>query len=261
MTPEAVNVIVATLRRAGCVFAEDEAALLIKAAKDAADLDAMVTRRVTGFPLEQVIGYAEFHGLRILLEPGVFVPRHRTEFLVQQAIELTGPGDTVVDLCCGAGAIGAALLVAIEGITLSAADVDPTAVRCARRNLATSAAHVYEGDLFDALPASLMGAVDVLVANAPYVPTDGIPLLPPEARDYEPHVALDGGGDGLDVHRRIAEAAPRWLSPGGHLLIETTEPQAERMVDIFSAAGLVPRIVSSDEWSASVVIGRLAGQG
>ncbi|MDQ1715432.1 MAG: release factor glutamine methyltransferase, partial [Frankiaceae bacterium] len=170
MTPQAVDVIVATLRRAGCVFAEEEAALLIKAAQDAADLDGMVTRRVTGLPLEQVIGYAEFHGLRILLEPGVFVPRHRTEFLVQQAIELTGPGDNVVDLCCGAGAIGAALLAAVEGITLFAADVDPTAVRCARRNLTTPAAHVYEGDLFDALPTSLVGAVDVLVANAPYVP-------------------------------------------------------------------------------------------
>ena len=251
-----VSVIVARLRRAGCVFAEDEAALLITAARDGADLEEMLTRRVAGLPLEQVIGYAEFCGLRIALEPGVFVPRHRTEFLVQQAIRLAKPGDMVVDLCCGAGAIGAGLLASVDGITLHAADVDPTAVRCARRNLTSPAAHVSEGDLFDALPASLMGTVNVLVANAPYVPTDQIPLLPPEAREYEPLGALDGGRDGLDVHRRISAAAPRWLSPGGHLLTETTERQAALMVGIMRSDGLVSRVVRSDEWSATVVIGR-----
>ncbi|PZA19946.1 putative protein N(5)-glutamine methyltransferase, partial [Modestobacter versicolor] len=101
--------VVTRLRAAGCVFAEDEAALLLAAGADGGDLDALVTRRVEGEPLEQVLGWAEFCGIRFAVEPGVFVPRQRTRLLVREAVALTSPGDVVVDLCCGTGAVGVAV--------------------------------------------------------------------------------------------------------------------------------------------------------
>src|SRR6185437_10871099 len=187
------SVIVARLRAAGCVFAEDEARLLMSAARTPAELDTMVGQRAAGLPLEQVLGWAEFCGLRITVAPGVFVPRRRTEFLVRQAAALARPGAVIVDLCCGAGAIGAALAAAVAGAEVHAADVDPAAVRCARQNL--PAGHVYQGDLYGPLPAGLRGRVQVLAANVPYVPTGEIRYLPPEARVHEPPAALDGGQD------------------------------------------------------------------
>jgi release factor glutamine methyltransferase len=245
--------IVTRLRAAGCVFAEDEAELLLAAARTPDELAAMVERRVAGLPLEHVVGWAEFRGLRIAVDPGVFVPRRRTEFLVEQAAALTPAGAVVVDLCCGSGALGAALAAAGERIELHAADIDPAAVRCARRNLGGAA--VYEGDLYEPLPAVLRGRVDVLLANVPYVPTDDVGLLPPEARIHEARVALDGGTDGLDVLRRVTAAAPRWLAPGGHLLFETSERQVATAVDIVAGDGLIPRVATCEELYATVVIG------
>ena len=213
-TPSAI---VTRLRAAGCVFAEDEARLLISAASTPADLAAMVDRRAAGLPLEHVVGWAEFCGLRIAVDPGVFVPRRRSEFLVRQAVALacgaagcpdqspgpsdparqaaagpldpapgptrqaaaglldpapgpafqaaasrpgrTGPPAVIVDLCCGSGALGAALTAALDRVELHAADIDPAAVRCARRNLAACGGRVYEGDLYQPLPSTLRGRV------------------------------------------------------------------------------------------------------
>ncbi|MHA7135488.1 putative protein N(5)-glutamine methyltransferase [Oerskovia turbata] len=246
--------IVLTLRAAGCVFAEDEAELLVAAAAgSSARLDGLVSRRVAGIPLEQVLGWAEFCGLRILVEPTVFVPRRRSELLARVASGLTAERATVVDLCCGTGALGAALRAAHPGIDLHAADIDPAAVRCARRNLGVQ---VYEGDLYSALPERLRGKVDTLVVNAPYVPTAAIGTMPPEARLHEARVALDGGHDGLAVHRRVAAHAVDWLAPGGHLLVETSERQAPVAVGLFERAGLTARIETDDDLGATVVVGR-----
>ncbi len=263
--------IVSRLRAAGCVFAEDEARLLASTARTPAELGAMVDRRVAGLPLEHVLGWAEFCGLRIIVTPGVFVPRRRTEFLVGQAALLARgddppkppregmarPGSVIVDLCCGAGAIGAALLAAVDRAEVHAADIDPAAVRCAQQNLPGPRGHVYQGDLFEPLPAALRGRVGVLVANVPYVPTDEIGFLPPEARAHEPKVALDGGADGLDVLRRVAAGAPEWLAPGGHLLIETSERQAPSAEAALATSGLTARVASSADLGATVVIGQL----
>ncbi len=249
------SVIITRLRAAGCVFAEAEADLLIAAARTQAELDAMVDQRTMGMPLEHILGWADFCGLRIAVEPGVFIPRRRTEFLVRQAVALSRPGAVIVDLCCGSGAIGAALLFSVPLIKLYAVDISPAAVQCARRNLDSRGGHVFEGDLFEPLPVTLRGGIDVVVANVPYVPSAAIETMPLEARLYEPRVALDGGVDGLDVQRRVAAEALSWLRPGGSLLVETSERQALQTADIFGRRGLIPRVVSSDEWDATVVIG------
>jgi release factor glutamine methyltransferase len=242
------------------VFAEDEARLLVSVARTPDELAEMVDRRVAGLPLEHVLGWAEFCGLRIAVEPGVFVPRRRTEFLVRHAVALARPGEVILDLCCGAGAMGAALAAAVPRAEVHAADIDPAAIRCARRNIAGPRGHVCEGDLYAPLPGALRGRVGILVANVPYVPTGEIRFLPPEARAHEPLLALDGGTDGLDVLRRVAGGAPGWLAPGGHLLIETSDRQAPLAAEIFAADGLTPQVVSNAELDATVVIGRLQGR-
>ena len=251
------------LRSAGCVFAEDEADLLIDAADTADELADMVDQRVAGVPLEYIIGWAEFCGLRIAVDPGVFRPRARTEFLVEQAVALTdrlpdGRPTVVVDLCCGSGALGAALVAALNTVELHAVDIDPAAVACARRNIGTSG-HAYVGDLYEPLPATLRGGVDVLLANAPYVPTEAIGFLPPEARIHEPLVSLDGGADGLDILRRVSAAAPLWLAPGGSLFVETSEVQAPHLVDSIARHGLATRVARSEELNATVVIATSSG--
>jgi release factor glutamine methyltransferase len=282
------------LRSAGCVFAEEEARLLVEAAPCPANVAAAVERRIAGYPLEQILGWAEFAGLRIELDSGVFVPRRRTELLVNEAVaalakvqpkespllrarlhEGTKADDgarvhedpvpepvrsvsaaVVVDLCCGSGAAGTAIASRVAGLELYAADIDPAAVACARRNVARVGGEVLQGDLFDALPSAIKGQVSVLTANAPYVPTAEIATMPREARDYEPTLSLDGGADGLDLHRRVAAGAGEWLHPGGYLLIETSERQAGHTASIMASAGFKVRTVRSDELDGTVVVGR-----
>lgn len=247
--------VVSTLRSAGCVFAEDEARLLVDAASTPDRLAEMLDRRVAGLPLEHVLGWAEFCGLRVAVDPGVFVPRRRTELLVREAAALAPPRPVVVDLCCGSGAVGVALAAALAAAELYVADIDVAAVRCARRNVGPLGGHAVEGDLYDPLPPDLRGRVDLLVANAPYVPTQAIGTMPVEARLHEPTVALDGGADGLDVQRRVAAGAAEWLAPGGHVLIETSERQAARTVDAVGRGGLTTRVVRCDDLGATVVVG------
>lgn len=248
------------LRAAGCVFAEEEAQLLIEAAATAAELHAMVARRVSGLPLEHILGWAEFCGLQVAVDPGVFVPRRRTEFLARTAIALARDGATsaapvVLDLCCGSGAVGAAVEAALPGARVVATDIDPAAARCARRNIR---GEVLEGDLFAPLLPALRGRIDVIAANAPYVPTDSIGMMPPEARLHEARVALDGGTDGLDVQRRVIAEVSAWLAPGGHLLIETSRAQSELLRDLFERAGLSATIDADAALDATIVVGVFA---
>lgn len=249
------------LRDAGCVFAEEEAALLAGAADSPEALRAMAEQRVAGLPLEHIVGWAEFCGLRIALEPGVFVPRRRSELLVRLASAWVEPGSVVIDLACGSGAIGAAIAARAASATvpveLYACDIDPAAVRCAMRNLSPAGGHVYAGDLYGPLPAELRKQVSVIAANVPYVPTEAVVLMPAEARMHEPLLALDGGPDGLDILRRAASGADAWLAPAGHLLIETSRGQAQVAADVFTAAGLAAEIAVDENLGATVIIGRL----
>lgn len=234
--------VVAALRAAGCVFAEDEAELILAAAPTPQDIAPMVERRAAGLPLELVVGWAGFHGRRITVEPGVFVPRRRTEFLVERALALAPDAAVVVDLCCGSGAVGAALAAALGSpgrVELHAADIDPAAVRCARRNVAPYGGRVHAGDLFEALPGSLRGRVGILAANVPYVPTGEVGLLPPEARDHEPRVALDGGPDGLDVIRRLLGEVRSRAATGATVLLEIGAGQGDAVRALAPMGGSV----------------------
>lgn len=269
--------VVTRLRAAGCVFAEDEARLLLSDFPSPTDLAEAVQHRMSGVPLEHILGWARFCGLRIAVDPGVFVPRLRTELLVREAVaalrrsRVPAPSEVydaalppvVVDLCCGSGAVGvatAAAMASVGGgtpIRLHAADIDPVATSCAAKNVARVGGQVHEGDLFDALPVAIRGKVRVLAVNAPYVPTASLCTMPAEARDYEARIALDGGADGLDFHRRVAAEAPSWLEGGGWLLIETSEVQAVRTAEILAAVGFEVRTSRSGDLDGTVVVGRM----
>ena len=262
-----IEAIVRTLRAAGCVFAEDEAALLVAAAGTPEALAGMVARRVDGLPLEHILGWVEFCGLRVAVDPGVFVPRRRTELLARRAAALAlrardaRAGDaragaaTVVDLACGCGAVGLAVASLTGNVGLHAVDIEPAAVACARRNLLPVGGLVYQGDLFDPLPIDLRGRVDVLVANVPYVPSDAVDTMPPEARVHEPRVALDGGTDGLDVLRRVAGTARDWLAPGGYVLMEVGADQTGTAMRALASRGLDPSADRDDDLAATIVLG------
>ncbi|MDN4477949.1 putative protein N(5)-glutamine methyltransferase [Demequina sp. SYSU T00039] len=249
------DAMVTRLRAAGCVFAEEEAALLAAAG---GDRDALVARRERGEPLELVLGWALFAGLRVPVAPGVFVPRRRTELVAEVALALAPAGGTMVDLCCGAGAIGGAVAYARPDLTVVAADIDPAAVDLAHALLAPLGATAIASDLDDAL-AHLRGLVDVVTACPPYVPTAQIPLMPREARDHEPVLALDGGPDGLDLQRGVFAASSRLLRPGGACVVETSDALERLTVAAAAGAGLVPALERDDERGAVVVVARQAG--
>jgi release factor glutamine methyltransferase len=246
-----VTELVTRLRAAGCVFAEDEARLLEAAAGTPEDLEQLVARRVSGVPLEHLLGWVEFCGRRIFVAEGVFVPRRRTELLARAAAGAARPGAVVVELCCGAAAVATVLADRVPGAEVHAADISAAAVACARRNLG---ARVYEGDLYAALPSLLRGRIDVLVANAPYVPTAELAGLPAEARLHEPRTALDGGPDGLDLLRRVISGASAWLAAHGQLLVESSARQADAVAALMHGVGLGARVVTEDD--ATVVAGR-----
>ncbi|TDB72453.1 putative protein N(5)-glutamine methyltransferase [Micromonospora sp. KC721] len=251
--------LVARLRAAGCVYAEDEADLLIAAVDTPAALTTLVDRRIAGEPLEYLLGWAEFCGLRVAVAPGVFVPRARTALLVTAAAALAGPAPAVVDLCCGSGATTLALAARLAPRWLAAVDLDPAAVACARRNLAGRPVEVLHGDLYDPLPAAWRGRLDLVVANAPYVPTEAVALMPAEARRYEALVALDGGVDGLAVLRRVAAGAVDWLAPGGRLVVEVGESQVDALDGELRTLGLRPRVVRARKWDAIAMTARRPG--
>lgn len=252
------EVAAARLREAGCVFAQDEVELLREvAAGDANRFHDLLERRVAGGALEHVVGFAQFLGRRFVVEPGVFVPRQRSDLLVDVACELAEPGMVVVEPCCGCGAIGATIAREVGGVVLHATEIDPVAARCARENLGTLGS-VVVGDLFEPLPAGLQGEVDLVVANAPYVPSAEVALLPRDVRASEPLQALDGGDDGLDLARRIAVESTAWLRHGGSLVVEASEAQAALLREAFEDAGLVAYVRRDAEADATAVVGRYA---
>lgn len=208
-----MTTLVDRLRAAGCVAAEEEAALLAAAAPDPVDLEQRVRRREAGEPLAWIVGAVAFAGHRVEVDPGVYVPRRQSEELAERAAAALPAAGRAADLCTGAGAVAVHLAAVRPGALVVGVDVDPIAVRCARRHGITAIV----GDLDAPLRS---GAWDVVTAVAPYVPTDALAFLPAEARDSEPMRALDGGDDGLAVVRRVVAGAARLLRPGGVVFLE-----------------------------------------
>src|SRR5918911_4438273 len=200
--------VVERLRAAGSVFAEDEARLL-------GGDEELIARRVAGERLEHVLGWVDFCGLRLEIDPGVFIPRPQTEALAARAAALR-PG-MALDLFAGCGAIACVVKGRNPKARVIAGELEPAALACARRNGARFGVEVVASDVDAGIPLELAWRVDVITANVPYVPTGELPFVP---HDGEPHAALDGCADGLDWVRRVRAIAPRWLRPGGVLLYE-----------------------------------------
>lgn len=262
------RIVVERLRAAGSVYAEEEVDLLRSAAAaGTGEFAALVIRRMAGEPLQHVVGWADFAGFRVRVAPKVFVPRPRTERLVDVAVELgrawaagTEPV-VVVDLCCGTGAVGLAVSTALRRtgrVRLVAADVDPAAVACATTNLRHADDEVVESDLLAGLPTDLAGRIDLLIANVPYVPTRDLRLLPSDVRAHERRIAHDGGADGLDVLRRVVAVAGRWMDPGGRAVFEIADGQVEAAIAACRDRGLgaVEVPPAQDHPGAVIVVGR-----
>jgi release factor glutamine methyltransferase len=237
------------LAAAGCVSAAAEADWLLEEAADPEALKAMVARRAAGEPLQYVIGWAPFGRLRLAVGPGVFVPRPETEGLADRAarhLRAAPEPRVAVDVCTGSGAIACFLAAEVPGSRVLATELDPEALAWAAGNAQRYGVELLAGDLDAPLPAELAGRVDVLCANVPYVPSGAIATLPTDVRDHEPRLALDGGPDGLDVLRRLAPRAIRWLAPGGRLLCEIGEDQAEAAAALLTEAGLTEVAIHQD---------------
>ena len=195
-----------------------------------ARLDALVERRLGHEPLQYILGEESFRGLTLAVGPGVFIPRPETELLVQRALAACPAGPAVaVDLCTGSGAVACGLAAGRPALSVWAVDLSPLAVACARANVVRlglgGRVRVLEGDLTTPLAdpdlgGGLVGRVDLVVANPPYIARPALAELPAEVRVFEPALALDGGSAGLVVVTRILDEAPTWLRPGGRLLIE-----------------------------------------
>jgi release factor glutamine methyltransferase len=227
--------VVNALADGGCIAPGAEADALIRASSDGVGpIDELLARRLRGEPLAWIVGSVRFSGILVHVDPGVFVPRQHTEALARRAASLLPDEGIAVDLCTGSGAVAAVLGSAHPQAIVVATDIDPAAVACARRN----AVDALVGNLDEPLSPSLRGRVDVITAVVPYVPTEELHFLPRDVIAHEPRRALDGGPRGTTVLVRAAEAAARWLRPGGSVLLELGGDQAAEMATTLADVGL-----------------------
>jgi release factor glutamine methyltransferase len=232
------------LADAGFVAADEEAGeLLARAGGDAELLEALVTRRLTGEPLAWITGSISFCGLEIRVDPGIYVPRRQSEQLALRAVERLPSDGTAIDLCTGAGAVARTLLARRPRAQVIASDLDPRAVACARANGVDALC----GDLFDPLPQTLEGDVDVVVGVVPYVPTRELGLLQRDTLTFESPLSYDGGDDGTDVLRRVLAESPRFLRPGGALLLELGAEQPQALAGDLARLGYIDMTTLVDE--------------
>lgn len=233
-----------TLSEAGCLAASEEAGELIRAADgDDALLADLVARRTGGEPVAWLTGEVDFCGYRLFVSPGVYVPRPQTEPLARRAASLLPATGVAVDLCTGNGAIAKVLASVAPTARVLATEIDPAAVRCARRN----GVEVFEGSLDDPLPLVIEHWVDVMTAVVPYVPTGAIRLLPRDVQAFEPTLALDGGADGTDLLAAVVRRSGRWLADGGWLFLELGGDQAEPIGRLLQERGFHEIDVMVDE--------------
>ena len=204
-----------------------EADELLGFARDDDHLRELLARRVTGEPLAWIVGEVQFCGARVLVHPGVYVPRWQTEQLVRIAAQHLSAGDLVVDLCTGSGALAVALDFLVPGVKIVATELDERATSCARAN----GVEVYQGDFDESIPAGLFGRAAVVVGVVPYVPTSELQYLPRDVREFEPLLALDGGESGTVELLRAVQAAKRLLRSGGFVAFELGGDEADLLLD------------------------------
>jgi len=197
---------------------------------------ALVSRRARREPLQYILGSQDFCGLDFEVAPGVLIPRHDTETLVQEAAGRCPSAGRVLDIGVGSGCIAVALAKALPGIEMTGCDPSSAALELAARNAGRHGVSLalVAGSLFEPFPGRMF---DLIVSNPPYIPSADLETLQPEVRDHEPRQALDGGADGLDFYRRIIPEAPYHLVSGGWLLLEIGMGQAADVRGLFEAAG------------------------
>ena len=230
-----------------------------------------VRRRAAGEPLQYVTGEVAFRHLVLKVRPGVLIPRPETEVLVDTVLPavraaIADCGEALVaDLCTGSGCIALSVASECPGASVCATDISPLAVQIAAENAARlglgDAVTTLEGDLFAALPQSALGTLDVVVSNPPYIPSADVPELPAEVAGFEPHLALDGGPDGLDVFRRILAGGREWLRPGGLLAVELDQRMvpkaASEAVEWYEDVRVVSDLAGRDRIVSARLPGRL----
>lgn len=201
--------------------------------EERATLREGVKRRAAGEPLQYVTGEVAFRHLVVKVRPGVLIPRPETEVVTQAALDAVAalPAPLVADVCTGSGCIALAVAQEHEGAEVFATDISAVCVETAAANAErlglADRVRVLEGDLLASLPVELRGRFDVVISNPPYIPSADLPDLPAEVAGFEPHLALDGGADGLDVYRRLLAEARSWLAPEGLLVVELDESRVE----------------------------------
>ncbi|MBE7079621.1 MAG: peptide chain release factor N(5)-glutamine methyltransferase [Clostridiales bacterium] len=212
--------------------AEKEKVLRIAQAKE---IIRIADERLTGRPLWYIIGDTDFCGYTIKVDERVLIPRPETEEMAMMAVGIAEEGNQVLDLCTGSGALAIAIYKRLEEcnrkVKVTAVDISEDALALAKENAEANEADILfiQSDLFK----RIRGRFDVIVTNPPYIPTAEIDTLQREVKDYEPHLALDGGADGLDFYRRIAAEAPKYLNRGGTLIMEVGAGQAQEIVKMF----------------------------
>ena len=282
---EELSAVAARLARAGVRSPETDARWLIDHVDELAGgetrgrdavLDALVTRRAAREPVQLVIGRTWFRRLVLACAPGVFVPRPETEVVAQVVVDAARSCSrplTVVDVCTGTGAIALSVAVEVPGVRVIAVDVDAAAVALARANLERvlrgeagaaladgSRVEVVRSDLLDRLDRELVGRLDVLVANPPYLPESDRGELEPEVGEHDPVRALVGGPDGLEIVERLLVDAATWLRPGGWVVLEIDERRGEDALASAQAAGLIEgRVVPDLTGADRVVVARRSG--
>ncbi|MCI8992197.1 MAG: peptide chain release factor N(5)-glutamine methyltransferase [Eubacterium sp.] len=209
-----------------------------------ADYRIAVEKRAEHIPLQYITGEQEFMGCVIKVNSGVLIPRMETEILVTEALKDLTPGMSVLDLCTGSGCIMISLMKHLDGLKGYASDISKQALKLAKENakLNETAIIFQQGDLF----ARATEQFDMIISNPPYIPTADLQDLMTEVRDFEPHVALDGGADGYDFYRRIIKEAPGYLKEGGYLYMETGYNQGDLVAGMMRAAGFVQVVVIKD---------------
>ena len=228
---------------------------------------ALTERRLSGEHVAYITGEWEFYGLPVAVNSDVLIPRIDTEVLAEKAIELLHGREEsarVLDLCCGSGCVSAAIASNVPGVRIVAADISLAALRVCRQTVLKNRLSRYIVCMdVDARenPPMLLGKFDMIVCNPPYVPTAEIPLLDASVRDFEPHLALDGGNDGLDFYRSITEKWRVILKDRGCMLFEVGEGQAESVKKMMEQNGFAAVQIFPDTAGTSRVVAGIINEG